>query len=153
MIDDILEGFSVALKSMICTSITNPLYDNRYGAGGVFQVFLFFDVIDMGVAAGLFWGLQPSSPSVRATLGLVYWVSGLIKILLIPSIRYDHRPCPNPIWNGLAYIFNLFQVDVWFEYMYEKCISWYQGDYDYEQEVDDQIRDTETVKTSKANQV
>ena len=79
----------------------------------------------MGVGAGLFWGLLPSSSSVRATLGLAFWVSGLIKILLSPPMG----GFPNPIWNSFVYIFNLFQFDKWFDSLYDCCRGWYQGDY------------------------
>ena len=129
---------------MVCTSTIHSMYDTINGIESVeYLLFLFFDMIDMGVGAGLFWGLLPSSSSVRATLGLAFWVSGLIKILLtptivdgngnalsnkynIPTIKYEYY---NPIWNSFVYIFNLFQFYEWFDYLYDCCRGWYQGDY------------------------
>lgn len=120
---------------MVCTSIIHPMYDTSNDSEG-YLIFLFFDMIDMGVGAGLFWGLLPSSSSVRATLGLAFWVSGLIKILLYPTIRND---LSNPIWNSFVYFFNLFQFYEWFDYLYDCCRGWYQGDYKLTETVENKV--------------
>ena len=122
--------------AMVCTSTIHSMYDTINGIESVeYLLFLFFDMIDMGVGAGLFWGLLPSSSSVRATLGLAFWVSGLIKILLSSTIG----DLSNPIWNSFAYIFNLFQFDEWFDYLYDYFRGWYQGDYKLTETVENKV--------------